>query len=336
MSHGDFVRFFKLTDAAVGDPSVPIAAQLDITTRHEQQCILCGRRRKCIDTIRRCTIEGGAHWTDIIGARHLPLFIVSERITSGLKEIDASGFRAHAVELQVSDNSPLRSEPHGDYFYLDVTGRIDIDLNASGLAHVERCPQCFIQCAPGQEPPLCYRPITSTWSGTDLFRIRNYPNQQTFCTMPVVELARSQRWSNARFDPMDILRDHITRWAGIDYLGAQWPPRRWYPPSPSEGKTPQEWAEQLKSTDDMERRAACIAIDDIGYNCPEAVIHFLVRLLDDPDAATRTNAAYSIARISTHRKKYYNETLVSNDVVKRVQSLVSEYLAKTLDKCNEL
>jgi len=48
-----------------------------------------------------------------------------------------------------------------------------------------------------------------------------------YCTREIIELARTERWSNARFVPTGLPPKERTHWR-IDYLGHRWPPR-WYP-----------------------------------------------------------------------------------------------------------
>lgn len=279
-------EFFKFTDADIGDPRVPIATHPEVLLG-DKVCAACGQRQTPILGIRSCVIEGGEVWTDIIGLRAWPLFIVSERVCAGLGAIGASGFSAHPVKIQLRDDSSLHAQRHDGYFYLSVDGCIDIDLTAGGIAHIERCAGCFMQRAPGQALPTMYAPIRTSWSGDDLLRMHNYPNQQVFCTLRVVELAHEQGWSNARFDPMDLMRDRASRWHGIDYLASRWPPLNWYPPSRAAGKTVDEWVEQLQSTNLMERHGARIALSELDAEA----IPSLTALLDSSSGTLRHEAA---------------------------------------------
>lgn len=79
-------------------------------------------------------------------------------------------------------------------------------------------------------------PKEDVWKGFDLFRVEDGP---ACCTRRIIELARQHNWTNFEFKPLEVRRDMPTE--GIDYLGKHWPPKSWYPLSPSEGKSVDEW-----------------------------------------------------------------------------------------------
>lgn len=289
-------KFFRLTDAATGDPCIPIADRPDVQLA-ERRCPGCGARLTPRVGVASCDIERGAAWTDAIGNPNWSLILFSERVLSGLTDIGASGISPLEVRIREVRSETLRALSAPSYYYFNVAGRIDVDLEASGLGGVERCPVCFRVLAGRHPQARRFVPRHETWDGADVFSIRNSPNSMLFCTRRVLELARRDRWTNFRFEPMDVVRDHATQWGGIDYLGPTWPPEIWYPPSPSEGTTLAEWLARMRSEDKDTARRARMAVADIAQDEPGVVVPQLIAMLDDPDEKLRVHAARLLFRV---------------------------------------
>jgi len=112
------------------------------------------------------------------------------------------------------------------------------------------------------------------------------------CTRRVLEVARENRWTNARFVPVDAPhrnREWHSRWC-IDYLGDQWPPSEWYPPLPSHGRSLEGWIDYLRLSAGGNVREALI---DFG---PIAIARVRELLQDDNDQV-RANAAEVLSYI---------------------------------------
>lgn len=239
-------------------------------------------------------IEKGTQWPDAVGSGGSgPRFFVSERVVDGLKAVAKTSFRPHPMEIADVTSKRLRELKPPKYFYLELLGRIDIELRASGLCESAPCPECFK--SPVIEEATGYVPKPETWDGQALFSIRNYPIAAFFCTEEVLELARKDRWSNFSFQPMDVVRKHSYGWRGVDYLGRKWPPKRWYPDAPSSGKTLKQWLRDLGSQDVKTNYAARLALLDLGAQ----VIGPVSELLVDSDDRLLRRAAEVLRGIET-------------------------------------
>lgn len=263
-------RFFKLKDNCLRARGFPWASGLD-APYVEETCPACGRRFAPVyEGEAEARIDNkGSRWSDIIGSGTAsPPFMISERVIDTLRGVGVESFEEHPVRITEIKSKQLRIIPPPQYYYLNVKGEMDIDREASGIPERKViCPVCLMQepYQPGEKIPSPERliPRPETWDGSDLFILRNYGRSSVFCTRKVLELARQHRWTNFRFEPIDVLRRYATRWKGIDYLGKKWPPK-WYPDPPHHGKTLEQWLEQVRSTDGAEQYAARLALLEIG------------------------------------------------------------------------
>ncbi len=268
-------RFFSF-QAAYGDPAAPVMSFVEYGRDIGTECGRCGR------TVHRhssegwsCVVDEGTYWPDVLGAASSPIHAVSARVVRALEDEAASGFEVCPMHLAEVRGRRLAHLPEPEYFYLNVTGAVDIDLAAGGIGDVPACPECFQQIPEGHKPAHRHVPIAGTWDGADFVRTRNLPNLLTFCTRRIVELARRDRWSNLRIDPMDIGSHNYGLWAGVPFLAERWPPASWYPPRPSEGRTLEEWLGQLTADEFRLRRDAKVALVDLGREAIPALAALL-------------------------------------------------------------
>lgn len=270
-----FFRFHEI----YGDPAAPVMSHVEYGRDIGTDCGRCGKKihRHSSDGWS-CVVERGTYWPDVMGAASHPILAVSERVVRALEEELASGFDVCPIRLAEVRSRRLALLPEPEYFYLRVTGAVDIDLTAGGIGGVPACPECFQQIPEGHQPAHRHVPIAGTWDGADFVRTRNLPNLLTFCTRRVVELARTARWTNLRIDPMDIGSHNHGYWAGVPFLGERWPPPNWYPPRPSDGRSLDEWLGQLTADEFTLRRAAKMALVDLGR---EAIPALAALLRDD-------------------------------------------------------
>src|SRR5205814_8332421 len=96
------------------------------------------------------------------------------------------------------------------------------------------CPRCGALSDAARA--VQYVPKLETWNGADFGRCRNQ-QQVIYCSLRVLLLARECGWLNFRFQPIDVLQERSMGWSGIDYLGKQWPPLKWYPERPGVDKS---------------------------------------------------------------------------------------------------
>jgi hypothetical protein len=278
----------------MGGETVPTAFDLS-TSFGTQACPSCGVERSVFQGDLECDIHNGVAWPDAIGIRSWPAFLVSSRVVRAVRQLGQPGFAPMQVQWK-RDTSRTAKPP--DYFLMDVSGTIDIDRAASGLGDAEHCSQCFSYLGQRLIEAKRYVPLFDTWSGSQVFRMRNNPNLETFCTQEVLELARNEQWSNMRFEPMDVVRKHAIPWRGIDYLGMQWPPETWYPPSPFAHRSLAEWVADLPCDAPSQYIPAHQALIEIGA----PAIPDLSRLLLSDSAKARKRSARVLALIHSRHE----------------------------------
>jgi len=316
-------KFFNFTASTLTVNPAPYATQLDVQLER-QVCSVCGVYRSQICEVSTCTVVGGTFWPDVLGCSSSTPCLMSEHAVQGLLRMNASGFAPKPVAIAGTRDTTLRKETAPRYFYLHVDGSIDIHLTASGLA-APRCPACKTLQGAVKTEARALVPDDESWDKSDILKISNHINAMYFCTKTILELARSDRWTNARFDPMDILQRHAVYWGGIDYLGNEWPPKQWYPIPPGTGKSLQEWVQQMKGGDPEATRNARIAIADIAYDKPDEVIPELAQMLGEPSDYCHRHAARMLGLI------HFHSGLVPLDIRQRIYPHVSEFLQSKLE-----
>ncbi|MBX9788588.1 MAG: HEAT repeat domain-containing protein [Pirellulales bacterium] len=264
----------------------------------QRACSACGRgfRTRYAGRLSVCT-EYGREWSDVIGTSGNTVgFLISERVLSGLRDAGIDSFEYFEVEIAEVRSQRLRVLPQPRYYYISPTGRIDIDpvRTEFKLRVLGTCGECarllFESIPPELSPdrwiPDRWIPKLDTWDGSHLLQFGNISGSDVLCTERVLLLAREHRWTNFRFQPVDISRRDSIRWRGIDYLGKKWPPD-WYPAPASQGKNAAEWATQLRSRDPELHWAAIEALQELR----EEAIPALVPLLDADDERLRLDSA---------------------------------------------
>jgi hypothetical protein len=141
-------------------------------------------------------------WPDFLGhgASHFPFFL-SETVVEDLRANGAPIARAIEMPIAEIQAAGLRSVPPPKYFVLETVPGIEVDFTASGIptdADGKPVPNPL----PKPWPPVwCLK--ASSWNGADLFCCTNYGGPLTLiATEKIVELARKQKWSNCRFEPL--------------------------------------------------------------------------------------------------------------------------------------
>jgi hypothetical protein len=119
-----------------------------------------------------------------------------------------------------------------------------------------------------------------------------------FCSERVLVLAREHRWTNFRFQPIDVIRRHAIGWEGVDYLGPSWPPARWYPDPPSSGKTLDGWV-QLTQLDGQQAILEAVRLWELKG--PEEVTPAIVDAVSEGCAARAAEALLDFPEEATTR-----------------------------------
>lgn len=266
-----------------------------------RDCTECEAGRFQIPGDIQVTLEAnkGRQWPDVLGCGAHPLFIVSEQV---IKAWQAEDIVNASVGGQVILIPPfpkrLEETAPPTYYWLDGEAMLgaQMDFDASGFVKTHVCSTCkrhvydvnatYDLQSTNRYP---YAFIKDSWNGTNLFTSDLSP-AVFFCTTPVIECARKHRHTNFRFTPTETGRASWSK--GVDYLGKPWPVK--HPLRPSEGKTLDQWVNQLRIP--TERYEARIALLDLGKNASDA-IPTLTSMLDDEDVALSREAALLLSAL---------------------------------------
>lgn len=258
-------------------------------------CSECGARRSRLTADLEVSVEcgWGPRWPDVVGCGAAPeLLIVTGRVLEAWRDDHIGVFPVHKVNVAPPIPGPLDPAVQPDYFWIDgeqIQGAL-LDFGGSGYVVARHCSTCGRRIdnitethkrhSAGHFP---YAFVTGSRNGANLFTT-DLSRGAFFCTDAVVECARKHRHTNFRFIPVEA--GGATWSKGIDYLGKQWPVH--HPLRQSEGKTLDEWLEQLQ--DREQRYEARCALLDLGKEAASAV-PVLVQMFHGHDAALRREAA---------------------------------------------
>jgi len=159
--------------------------------------------------------EGGSQYPDILGCGAYPFLIVSESVIFAWST--ASKFEYHAFPVTVREvrSRSLHIKDAPKYFRIEIDGRCNIDLEASGFEIVTPCPACGI--APKMRKGLDYTffMTPNSWDGSSMFRDISLFPLVSFCTESLVDLAQRYKLTNFHFAPMQ--KQNPPSYKGIDY-----------------------------------------------------------------------------------------------------------------------
>jgi hypothetical protein len=282
------MRFFQFRDNSYRTRGFPWAQRVNTLAAKRvcSACLVCGRTYVAhLEGEVFASLEKGTKWPDVMGVGDVgPRLLLSERVIDTFGHEGVTGCRPHPVAIAESKSKKLDLNEAPCYFYIEVIGHVDIDPEAS-RDRVSRCPDCFAALDRTSCQVRQFVPIEETWDGSDILQMRNCPCGIMLCTERVLLLARKHRWTNFRFECMDVIRRHAAKWRGIDYLGRKWPPQ-WYPDPPSKGRALEEWLELFRERDDQ-WSGVHEALLDFG----EAAVPPLVHLVYEGTETQRRSAA---------------------------------------------
>lgn len=163
-------------------------------------------------------VEGGTKYPDILGCGSYPLLIVSEKVVNTWHEASITCFHTFPVGITEVKSKKLREVTPPPYFRVEIDGRCQIDLTASGVEVVQYCPKCHhFMTRPMLIPG--FRMVPDSWDGNPLFRDPDLFPRVSFCTELVLDLAREHKLTNFRFEPME--GPYQVGSKGIDYMKAK-------------------------------------------------------------------------------------------------------------------
>lgn len=146
-------------------------------------------------------LERANAWPDILGhGAGWPMYFISENVVQSLNQAGIPF--ARLTEMPVAEvNPPKLKSPPPKYYVLEAAPGIEMDYVAS------KVPTDSI----GKPIPHLY-PLNiswklkrDSWTGLDLFcrpNVWNRPTCSLICTEKVVELAKHEGWTNAKFEPV--------------------------------------------------------------------------------------------------------------------------------------
>lgn len=164
-------------------------------------------------------VEGGGRYPDILGCGAYPFLIVSESVVNAWYNAGITCFHSYLVRVAGvrSQSKKLSAATPPPYFRIEIDGRCEVDLEASGLEVIHFAPECeHLVTKPSM--PFGFQIMPGSWDGSPLFRDPVHYPGISFCTQIVLDIARVHRLTNFRFEPMQGPYDPGSK--GIDYLGA--------------------------------------------------------------------------------------------------------------------
>ena len=266
--------------------------------------------------------ETGTKWPDILGTDGAK-FLFSERVVGTLRDEGIQKFAAHPAIIRNIKSRKLRNVRPPKYYYINIYGQMDVDLQASGVRVLKKgCPVC-LGGRKTEGEYIRYVPLVETWDGSDIFELRNATGR--CCTDKVLLLARKHRWTNFSFEPLDVIREYSLGWPGIDYLGKKWPPAKWYPDPPSAGKTVDEWLSMFASDNSDAQWKARKALLDLK----EEAVPGLVRLMKSGSGDVKERAREMLSLLSESNVKIPDDIL--RQVYAEERAIVEKIMASDDD-----
>jgi hypothetical protein len=166
--------------------------------------------------------ESDFKYPDILGCA-APYLIVSDTVISDWETHNITGYRKFLIEITQATDAQIKRAVPPKYYHIEVTGRCQLDLDASGIRIVYLCPKCgyreeeLLEDNPVENPfgsfPFAFH--KETWDGSDLF-VSDLFDRTYFCSQKIFDLASQNKHTNFRFVlPEDSGKDG--NWA-IDYM----------------------------------------------------------------------------------------------------------------------
>lgn len=160
-------------------------------------------------------VEGGTKYPDVLRCGAYPFLIVSEAVTSAWHEAGITCFHTYQVGIAEVKSTYMQGVAPPNYFRIEIDGKCQIDLAASGMEIVHFCREHhYLVTRPSLAPK--FHMIPDSWDGCYLFRDPVLYPRVNFCTRIVLDLARQHRFTNFRFEPMGGPFDSASK--GIKYL----------------------------------------------------------------------------------------------------------------------
>ena len=208
--------FYMFSDNSSYNPQFTQAFRIHSKSEMvDRECPEYGVRENYPSGAFDVSVEGASQYPDVLGCGAYPLLIVSQAVIDDWKEAGIHAFHTYPVGIAKVDSKVLRSVPAPAYFRVEIDGRCQIDLEASGLRVLRYAPECHYLAT---EPMVSsgFKMVSGSWDGSPIFRDADLYPSVSFCTELILELAGKHKHINFRFEPMEGPFDNSSR--GIDYI----------------------------------------------------------------------------------------------------------------------
>ena len=170
--------------------------------------------------------NSGPRWTEVISC--LDGLILQESVCEIIEKEQFTGFNTHPIVITEIKSKKLRSLAVPQYYLLEITGRIDIDVNDLDDVGGSICPVC-LRRDPQQGNPYRWKekrivPKLETWNNADFVKLRNWRCGMKYCSKRFIDLAGKYKWQNFIFGES---LPGVAVWEkapenGLSYLDPDW------------------------------------------------------------------------------------------------------------------
>ncbi len=147
---------------------------------------------------------GGRTWTHLIGnGLGWPSFFVNETAICDLEDAGIEIWRKTEMPIASIKSKTLLKLLPPKYYVLEAERGIEVDFEASGVPFDSDGKPNHRARDKDKKGPLAVR--LDSWSGKDLFSIRQGVPMVVYCTDKVKSLAEEKGWTNVKFEEIPVV-----------------------------------------------------------------------------------------------------------------------------------
>jgi hypothetical protein len=144
-------------------------------------------------------------WPDFLGCGGgPPRLFVSEEVVNSLTKETILPFRQTKMPVGRVLSKNLKAIPPPNYYVLEMLPGIETNWIKTGVP-VDAQGKPILNPLPKPWPPFMTWMKLNTWNGADLFgwpTSDGWPSTRLLCTERIVEIAKRDKWTNVKFDPV--------------------------------------------------------------------------------------------------------------------------------------